>query len=551
MAVYPAPQATLVSTELDVRFQFNEWIKNPVAKGAVRISPPLSRPLQSKVEGDMVLFYSQAPLESLTTYSLQVGSGILDLRSNPLVQPFELVFSTGPVVDSLSLMGKVRLPDSLRKKRRYPVVGLYPMGEEIRRSKKYLQALVSDSTPLSLTPILTREPALYISETDSNGSFRFSGLASGKYQLVAFDDLNQNNTANPIYELAGVAETEIEVLPQTDSLPILHYILIGDQDTTALEVSEVSQQGARYLRLQFSRPPLLERSLHDSAQCGLWSLDTQLIIPTLGFWPGKSPKELIFMLQNIPSSDEYLAGCAQVQDSAYRPLSPRFSRLRLTWQEDQDTLDPKFSGLQIAGGSPTTELQPWLELRYSLPVHQDTLAPRIRLLTGTDTMMVNATKISPVQFNIQPQNPLPSGSKVKVVLLSADSVESDSSLQDIQILGSFETINPLKLGGLQGKIPGADTQTVVLLHPFNSRKPLQTHCNTQGQFLFERIPAGTYALEYYMDLNHDGKPTPGLLNPYQSGDLWRWGSDSIEVIASETPTLLDPQSPLPSLPYRP
>ena len=178
--ISPAPNSVNQPQRLEATLQFDEWIASSIPRGAVAISPPLDKKIRLEVDGDVLRISSDAPLDSATTYTLTITNGLKDLRGNAISEPFTLVFSTGSKLDSLGARGRVLLPDSLRRTKTYPAVGLYPLGQErlgrhyLSRFRDSLMAAEADTLPR-----LHKEPPLFITHTDSTGAFQFQGLRPG------------------------------------------------------------------------------------------------------------------------------------------------------------------------------------------------------------------------------------------------------------------------------------------------------------------------------------------------------------------------------------
>ena len=101
-AVYPAPNSTNHPNELYVKLEFDEWINASVPRSAVSISPPIEKKMKFEVSGKTLELTSRAELDENTTYTVTFAGGIKDLHGNALATPFQVVFSTGPVIDTLS-----------------------------------------------------------------------------------------------------------------------------------------------------------------------------------------------------------------------------------------------------------------------------------------------------------------------------------------------------------------------------------------------------------------------------------------------------------------
>ena len=135
--VYPAPNTTNHPNELMIKLEFDEWINASVPRSAVSISPPIDKKLRFEVSGKTLVLTSRAVLDTGTTYTVTFAGGIKDLHGNALSKPFHVVFSTGSIIDSLTLSGRVLVDQAMARKKEYPSIGLFLMGEE-RESKHYL-----------------------------------------------------------------------------------------------------------------------------------------------------------------------------------------------------------------------------------------------------------------------------------------------------------------------------------------------------------------------------------------------------------------------------
>ena len=243
-AVYPALNTTNHPEELYVKLEFDEWINASIPRSAVSISPPIEKKMKFEVSGKTLELTSRAVLDTGTTYTVTFAGGIKDLHGNALAQPFQIVFSTGDHIDSLSLEGRVLVNDSMARKKMFPSIGLFLMGES-REGHRYLEKYRDTVThALDSLPMLTKEPPLFLTRADSAGNFKLTGLKPGRYRVVAFVDVNGNQKIEPSMELAGVWTDDLVLTPETaDTL----WVPLADQDSSKLELVSVSQPFAVFI----------------------------------------------------------------------------------------------------------------------------------------------------------------------------------------------------------------------------------------------------------------------------------------------------------------
>ena len=187
-------------------------------------------------------------LKNNTTYTLTLGNALKDLRGNAIAPPFQLAFSTGNHIDSLSLSGKVLLTQEMVAAKELPSIGLYPLGTERSKRnylKKYRDSLLNAPDTV---PFLTKEIPLFFTQADSNGFFKVIGLSPGKYRIVAFVDANGNRRLDQTTEPGGIyGDISLDSLFK-DSL----WLPLGNLDTSEVVLDSVKQLGATVIQPIFN-----------------------------------------------------------------------------------------------------------------------------------------------------------------------------------------------------------------------------------------------------------------------------------------------------------
>lgn len=153
-----------------IRLNFSEYVQLKDALKNVTVSPPsLLRPeIRTRGKGIDVIFNDT--LKSNTTYTINFGEAISDLNESNPFPPFIYVFSTGPIIDSMTLDGKVFDAYS-----REPLAGITVCLYENHSDTAIYKTLPS-----------------VISKTDNWGYFVLQNIKPISYRMVAFDDKNNN-----------------------------------------------------------------------------------------------------------------------------------------------------------------------------------------------------------------------------------------------------------------------------------------------------------------------------------------------------------------------
>lgn len=557
--VFPAPGAVNVPMELNVHLQFDEWIAASVSRSAVTISPPLEKRLKFEVDGDELFVRSKARLDENTTYTLTIASGLKDLRSNAIAEPFRLTFSTGPVIDSLSVSGRVMVTASMVKKKQYPTVGLFLMGAAERSAHHYLEKFRDSlSVEADSLPKLTREIPLFSTQTDSLGRFHLAGLKAGRYRVVAFLDENGNQKIEPSVELAGVGEFDLELSPQSaDTL----WIALADQDTTPVSLDAVTQTGKASLSAKFSRSLLLDSVFLSKENCALFSPDSERISPD---WVYRSPKsdEVEFFFGSLANRDSsYTFACKAGRDSLGRRLAEKLSTLSIDWKEMKgDTLSPSKVSTLPAIGSKNVFPKDSVEVVYDKPVSDsllDSLRARLILVQNKDTLPVKILRKDPVRFFVFGDEKFQTDAKVELLERYADSTlsspDSATGKRDTIVTWKtrmwvkFETVPKLQLSSLSGKIPGGSRDTQVRIRKVDSETFVTTACTIDGNFQMDGLTEGKYLMEYFRTKDSSDIPYAGNLFDFDYGMPWRALADTL-VVERGANTLYAIESRLPKLP---
>ncbi|NDV96198.1 hypothetical protein D0T84_14945 [Dysgonomonas sp. 521] len=183
----PGFNATQVKNgKVTIEFDENVTIKNPSEN--VIITPPQRAFPIIRGENRKVTVELRDTLLPNTTYTIDFTDAIVDNNEENPLENFSYSFSTGDVVDSLAISGKVLSADNLE-----PVKGMY-VG---------LHSNLEDSA-------FTKIKFDRISRTNDAGTFTIRGVAPGKYKLYALDDTNRDYMYDNPAEAIAFMETIIE-----------------------------------------------------------------------------------------------------------------------------------------------------------------------------------------------------------------------------------------------------------------------------------------------------------------------------------------------------
>lgn len=540
--VYPAPNSTNMPLELNVHLQFDEWIATSVPRSAVMISPPLEKKLKFEVDGDELFVTSKARLDSNTTYTVTIANGLKDLRGNAVTDPFRLTFSTGPMIDSLSVKGQVMVSRAMLQKKQLPTIGLFLVGASERASHHYLEKY-RDSTQTAEAdsiPKLTKEQPLFSTQTDSLGRFHLAGLKAGHYRVVAFVDVNGNQKIETSAELAGVATADLILTPEYSGAL---WVPLADQDTTPVSLESVTQVSKNALTAKFSKNLFIDSTLLDKENCVLLTADSTRIRPT---WIFRAPRsnDMQYVFDSLANADSsYTFRCAYGKDSVGRFLDSRLASLSIDWTEQKgDTLPSKMVATAPSMNAKNVFTKDSIWITYDKPLADsvlDSLRRVLILVQNQDTLPVNVFRNDPVRFAVYGNEAFLTDAKVELLERYADSTLSspDSVTGNRDTIVTiktrpwvkFETVPKLQLASLSGKIPGGSTDTRVRIRKADSDQFTTVSCTANGSFQMDDLTEGKYLMEYFRTKDSLNVPYAGKLFHFEHGMPWRALVDTLVI----------------------
>ena len=533
--VYPAPNTTNHPNELMVKLEFDEWINALIPRSAVSISPPIDKKLRFEVSGKTLVLSSRAELDTGTTYTITFAGGIKDLHGNALAKPFQVVFSTGAIIDSLTVSGRVLVNQAMARKKEYPSIGLFLLGEE-RASKHYLEKYRDTTTKeISKDPQLLKEPPLYVTRADSAGHFTLTGLKAGHYRVVAFVDGNGNQKIELSTEQVGLWTGDLNLTAESsDTL----WIAVTDMDTTKLELESVTQPFANVLEANFTRNVYFDSAFADTANCHLISPEKKTLYPKLVYLSASTNRPQFYFDPAPKGEVLYKFVCNTAKDSMFRPLDTLRNEVEWEWKKmESDTLPPKVSGVKTNSKAKSLFPDDSLFVYFNKP-KLDSLEQTFYVAINKDTTQVHVTQIDPVRFAVEKTAPWNTDITVNFLmgymdttLAAADSNGKRDTVIELkyQRMQKFETVSKLKLAKLRGRIPGANPNAMVRLLSAETNQYYLKHCRADGSFSFEGLVEGAYLMDYYFPEGGKDLPDAGSVEPLRYGSAWRAISDTLKV----------------------
>ncbi len=178
---------------------FNEYVALEKINDKFMVSPPMKKKPKVYLKGKSVVTEFEDILRDSTTYTFYYQDAIRDLNEANIYENFQFVFSTGPVIDSLSVTGHVYESPDLE----------VPEMAQVLMYKELADTAVERQIPD------------YIAMVNVDGYFRFDNVRAGKYRLYALVDGDNSRNYNLADEDFAFRVEPIEVTPEKSYIEVL------------------------------------------------------------------------------------------------------------------------------------------------------------------------------------------------------------------------------------------------------------------------------------------------------------------------------------------
>ncbi|MGK6350619.1 Ig-like domain-containing protein [Parapedobacter sp. DT-150] len=196
------PNLTRNFTAEKIVIDFDEYVKLTDQFKEISVSPDLAQPISPRVRRRSIEITMPDSLDENTTYTINFGKAIGDFNEGNPLRNYSYVFSTGDIIDSLTVSGNVinaltKLPE------KETTVMLIPTRQD---------------------SIFGKRKANIFTVTDTAGNFRMANLREDTYRIYALKEENNDRVYNAPGEFIGFLRDSI--------------VLNGDTAGIRLEISK-------------------------------------------------------------------------------------------------------------------------------------------------------------------------------------------------------------------------------------------------------------------------------------------------------------------------
>lgn len=540
----PADGAVNVSKR-KVQILFDEYIKLEKASEKVVISPPQIEPANVRADGKRVKVDFYDSLRANTTYTIDFSDAIEDNNEgNPMGQ-YTFSFSTGDVIDTMQVSGRVLNAADLEPIKGI-MVGLYPA-----------DSIWNDT-------LFRTRPFLRVSRTNGEGRFTIKGVKDGAYRVRALEDkdgdfvFSQKNERVAFDTMVYVTGSFPDVRMDTvwrdslwyDSIRVVPYTHYTPDDVLLLAFLEDGQE-RHLLKTAYPEPTNFTfyftapsdstpriKGLNFDERCLV--ADASLKNDTVTFWVTDTAlihrQDTLSMILSYMETDT-LGQLVVTNDTldlspktTYAKIAAERSKQIEAWEKDRERRQKKAKKPLPYEENPYERT--WLEAGFK---PSGSLAPNqnVRYLAKEPILEVDTTKIHfyvkkdtdwlPAPFLFMPEERSAKsymlyaewepGQKYRFVMDTAAVVsvlehESKSVRQEFHVRAVEE------YGSIFIHVISPDTGVVVQLLSKNDKVEAQQRTDKEGNADFFFMKPGEYYMRCYVDANGNGQWDTG---DYASG----------------------------------
>lgn len=475
--------------EKKISWKFDEYVTLSGLNKELLISPPVKIKPTFKLTGKKLTLTFDTLLSTNTTYTIFLGKGVKDLNeSNPL-QDNMLVFSTGEIIDSLSIHGELYDAESM---------------EAITEGMIHLYKDKNDSTPSKKIPS-------YFAKIE-NGHFTLHNLAEGSYKLFYLKDNNGNFLYDLPNEVIAFHSTEITVSKEIDSSEIILRSFSREEKKQFLLESKCDFKGKLFLEFNL---PIDEFTIE--LENKKFKKDWKVL-----HW-NKNKDSLVVWSSLIESLDTaiFLIEYDGQKDTLIFDIS---KRKKMNSQEI--FIQKKVNAFRNYYKKP-------FGFSFSQPISSyDT--SKILILGGGDTTNVPISYSENKLTDFKLDWALKENSTYKLTFFP-EAVQSifDSFNKDTLTI-EFSTASNSSLGNLYINYNFEEANETGILQVYfkkNLKKEIFVAKN-KGSIIFEGAKPGNYRLKYIADTNDDKKWTPGNYWRNKQPEMIYWYNQDIKLRAN-------------------
>ncbi len=469
--------------ETKIKISFDEFIKLNNINNQSIISPTLDKLPDFSLKGKSIIISFNEKLKNNTTYTIYFGDAIADITENNILSNFQYVFSTGNLLDSLTVKGKIT--DAFTTKPEKDVIMM-------------LYKNIYDSVPY-------KERPLYITKPNKSGDFVFSNLKNDIYKMFALKDENNNY----IYDLPNeiiafkdsiISPEIIDTVRKDSSKNTIYNLFLFKETDTIQKLIKTNISHERKLTFIFKRPTVNVKITPLNCKFeNKWNIKD----------PNPGKDTLIYWLTNVNNDSLIL----EIKDNNIILDTIEFALKHKTKSEfsgKRTDISDKFLYTISINKNKSFDFYKPVFLNISRPVKEYALSKIV--ITEIQDTIIKDTIIPQINFTDSILRKIEINYKWKE-LQSYHIFIPPSTFKDIYNYANdtinidFKTQSLKYYGTIKLNINIPETKYIYIVQLLNEKEKIlkQDIIKQDKTIIYEYLKPGTYKLKIIQDSNNNGK----------------------------------------------
>lgn len=458
----------------EVEFTFDQFVDRNSFRQNVSIEPDLGIEFEISFSRKRATVSFESPIPDNTTIAVRVGSDVTDTNRNKMGSPTDLALSTGPVLDNGIVVAKVIDAET---------------GETDTGSRVLLY---SDEADIG-------ERAIYMAESDTSGTVKFSYISEGTYRAFWLRDQNRNRIWEREREQAQPFYVNTFEVARDDSVYIGE-LYVSSPDTTAPKIEGVGLFSERRLRLRASEKVTWNNNAEISV---LDTLDNNITTGYPLYESADDPNIFFAQTENSLNENEFFTlSFTNIFDEAGNAAEVRFDPFAGSAQEDTTRLKTVSHNTE-SGIFPNDPV----EITYTKFIDDEAVLDSLRIIEG-DQVIDDwpRAEIDRHILRIHPDTLWQSGLQYQFRIWNPWEQERELIEPDIWQRN--------ELGSIEIETENADSSFATHVKLQSDDLSLEIDTTFTNQIEIENLPPLTYFAILFVDKNGNGTWDMGTVEPY-------------------------------------
>lgn len=527
----PAPSSVNVSSDR-IHLTFSHYISGKQLLNALFFAPSIGS-YDIAVKGKEVDIKAFKPLAKNRTYVVTLDKNLKDYRGRTFAGPYTFAFSTGPVIDTGIISGKVINAD------------FSPATNAL------LLAFAEHPEPFSKETLLTRDPD-YLIQANASGAFSFNNIVAGAYKIFAVN--NRNNDLRYNYKTEEFGLSNASIVHENSSNLMLRLDGVHSDTESLVSCTPLEQQ---LLEIKFGRP--LNITSFSPEKLEIRHAMSHALIPVVT-WFSKSrslhEKEFLIITDKLQPNQPYIISYNALEgQKAIRTVSFYGSNRPTGNRTVSITIVPENNSNPAYLDMEWPSLGKAVLIKLSAPLPVSALNQAITLSeTGTDNnepIHFSLITIDPRTFALKPASGFQPGRAYSISINPLTSKGArDNTDKSKPVVSQFRTAEKKDTGSISGKGYASGKYAVIEAKVSGSSATYRTIalCDRNGTFryTFPELPPGSYTVSAFIPSGNNPPASyqqwnPGSIEPYRPAEPFGFYAESVKVRAGWTTEHIDIQ----------